>query len=67
MIFDSLDNLVQDYKNYMNKKGFEAIIQSIIKKDDGDVKYMTLTCSCHDKPRSNYKNSFKMHIYGNKN
>ncbi|XP_044479705.1 protein FAR-RED IMPAIRED RESPONSE 1-like isoform X2 [Mangifera indica] len=61
MVYDLLENLVQDYKSYENKKGFEAIIRSTTKGDDGDVKYVALACSCHGKARSNCRNAFKMH------
>ncbi|XP_044505676.1 protein FAR-RED IMPAIRED RESPONSE 1-like isoform X2 [Mangifera indica] len=59
MIFDSFDNLVQYYRNYGNKMGFEAIIRSSRKGDDGEVKNVTLACSCTGKPRSNSRNAFK--------
>ncbi|XP_044476192.1 protein FAR1-RELATED SEQUENCE 5-like [Mangifera indica] len=61
MVYDLLENLVQDYKSYGNRKGFKAIIRSTTKGDDGDVKYVALACSCHGKARSNCRNAFKMH------
>ncbi|XP_031248146.1 protein FAR1-RELATED SEQUENCE 5-like [Pistacia vera] len=61
MIFDSLDNLVQHYKSYGNKMGFEVIIRSSKKGYDGEVTNATLACSCIGKSRSNPVNAFKMH------
>ncbi|XP_031253903.1 protein FAR1-RELATED SEQUENCE 5-like [Pistacia vera] len=61
MIFDSLDNLVQHYKSYGNKMGFEVIIQSSKKGYDGEVTNAALACSCIGKSRSNPINAFKMH------
>ncbi|XP_031252418.1 protein FAR1-RELATED SEQUENCE 5-like [Pistacia vera] len=61
MVFDSFDNLVQFYRSYGNKMGFEVIIRSSKKGDDGEVKYATLTCSCTGKSSSNSRNAFKMH------
>ncbi|XP_031276615.1 protein FAR-RED IMPAIRED RESPONSE 1-like [Pistacia vera] len=62
MIFDLLDNLVQHYKSFGNKMGFEVIIRSSKKGYDGEVTNATLACSCIGKSCSNPVNAFKMHL-----
>ncbi|XP_031259814.1 protein FAR1-RELATED SEQUENCE 5-like [Pistacia vera] len=61
MVFDSFDELLQYYKSYGSKRGFEAIIRSSRKGDDGELRYATLACSCSGKWNSNSRNAFKMH------
>ncbi|XP_031274398.1 uncharacterized protein LOC116132862 [Pistacia vera] len=53
MIFDSLDIFVEYYRTYENKMGFEVIIRSSKKEYDGEVKNVTLACSCSGKLSSN--------------
>ncbi|XP_031250379.1 protein FAR1-RELATED SEQUENCE 5-like [Pistacia vera] len=61
MVFDSFDELLQYYKSYGNKRGFEAIIRSSRKGDDGELRYATLACSYSGKWNNNSRNAFKMH------
>lgn len=60
MVFDLIDNLIQNYTSNGNEIGFEAIIRTSKKKDDGEMKHVTSACSCIGKLRSNYKSAFKM-------
>lgn len=60
MVFDSFDNLFQNDKRYGNTMGFEAILRTSKKRDNEEVKYATLACSCIGKSRSNSKNVLKM-------
>ena len=41
MAFDSFDKLFQHYKNYGNKMGFEIIVRTSKKGDDGEVRFAT--------------------------
>ncbi|XP_031262520.1 protein FAR1-RELATED SEQUENCE 5-like isoform X2 [Pistacia vera] len=59
MVFDSFDKFFQYYKSYGNKMGFEAIIRSSRKGDDGELIYANLTCSCGGKWNGNSRNAFK--------
>ncbi|XP_031250325.1 protein FAR-RED IMPAIRED RESPONSE 1-like [Pistacia vera] len=61
MVFDSLDNLFQYYRSYGNRMGFEVIIRSSRKGDDGEVTNATLACSCTRKSSSNTRNAFKLY------
>ncbi|XP_031280491.1 protein FAR1-RELATED SEQUENCE 5-like [Pistacia vera] len=61
MNFDSFDRLFQYYRSYGNKMGFEAIIRSSNKGDDGKLKYVTLSCACSGKSTCISRNAFKMH------
>ncbi|XP_031261155.1 protein FAR-RED IMPAIRED RESPONSE 1-like [Pistacia vera] len=61
MAFDSFDKLFQHYKNYGNKMGFEVIVRTSKKGDDGEVRFATVTCSRSGKSSNNSRNAFKMH------
>ncbi|KQJ89286.1 hypothetical protein BRADI_4g24666v3 [Brachypodium distachyon] len=59
MTFDTENDVRQYYKNYAKAKGFGVTRRSSNRDDNGQLKYLTLCCSCHGKTESNSKNMLK--------
>ncbi|KAF9605079.1 hypothetical protein IFM89_013749 [Coptis chinensis] len=52
MKFDSFDDMLQYYRKYGNEKGFPVKIRTSRKRDDGDMRWVTLACCREGKSRS---------------
>ena len=59
MVFNSVDSLVKYYKWYGNKIGFEAMIRTSKKGEDGEMRYVTVACSYSGKERCKSRNTLK--------
>ncbi|GJN34647.1 hypothetical protein PR202_gb23329 [Eleusine coracana subsp. coracana] len=59
MTFDSEDAVWLYYTNYAKSKGFGVTRRSSRTEDDGELKYLTLSCSRHSKSQSKSKNMLK--------
>ncbi|KAL7220204.1 hypothetical protein ACSBR2_013131 [Camellia fascicularis] len=53
MMFGSKDEVHQYYASYAQQEGFEVMIRSSRKGDNGSIKYFTLVCACTGKTETN--------------
>ncbi|XP_024161868.1 protein FAR-RED IMPAIRED RESPONSE 1-like [Rosa chinensis] len=60
LVFDSIDELEKYYKSYGKGIGFEVCKRTSSKGDDGELKYITFTCSRFGKPSSKSRHAFKL-------
>ena len=58
LIFNSAEDLVENYRMYAKEMGFEVCKRTSRKGDDGEMKYQTFVCSHFGKEQCNSKNVF---------
>ncbi|XP_062173549.1 protein FAR-RED IMPAIRED RESPONSE 1-like [Alnus glutinosa] len=58
MLFDSMEELHEYYRNYAKQKGFGVIQKKKKKDENGDVHYITLACARQGSRQSSSSNSF---------
>ncbi|XP_062114368.1 protein FAR-RED IMPAIRED RESPONSE 1-like [Humulus lupulus] len=61
MMFNSIDELLEYYRKYGNQLGFEVSIRSSTKGDDGELKYVSMACTCNGKQTHNSSNALKLY------
>ncbi|CAK9159268.1 unnamed protein product [Ilex paraguariensis] len=61
MMFESYKQLLEYYTGYGKRLGFPVKIRSSTKRDDGELKYVTIVCSRSGKSKSTSKNPLKPH------
>ncbi|CAB4281195.1 unnamed protein product [Prunus armeniaca] len=59
MIFDSIDEVITYYKQYGRQSGFPVIKRSSTNGDDGNLKYVTISCAREGKSKSKSSNFLK--------
>ncbi|KAH0972279.1 hypothetical protein GBA52_024435 [Prunus armeniaca] len=52
MIFDSIDEVITYYKQYGRQSGFPVIKRSSTNGDDGNLKYVTISCAREGKSKN---------------
>ncbi|KAK9206151.1 hypothetical protein WN943_016424 [Citrus x changshan-huyou] len=60
MVFDTTQDLFEFYKMYAKIMGFEIIKRTSSKGDDGELKYVTFSCSRSSKAKSLSNHPFKL-------
>ena len=60
MVFDTTQDLFEFYKMYAKIMGFEIIKRTSSKGDDGELKYVTFSCSRSGKAKSLSNHPFRL-------
>ena len=60
MVFDTTQDLFEFYKMYVKIMGFEIIKKTSSKGDDGELKYVTFSCSCSGKAKYLSNHPFRL-------
>jgi hypothetical protein len=58
MLFGSIEEIHEYYRNYAKQKGFGVVQKKKKKYENGDIHYITLACACQGSRPSNSSNSF---------